>query len=456
MYLTTLTLAALVAAVGIALLLRRSCDFLLSLHLVQFWVLVFLFEGVSLLIADSAYTIEVFILAVTVCLAYMVVFALGFQVIHALTTRSDLPDDPVFETALNRLRPKHVFLVLGVWLAFKTYLVVKYGEVGFNILATRQAIGADVLDVALNSMLTYPAVGGFVVLLIRWGWGLDRRNLLAIALAFGFLLLYVLTGEVSGVRRFIIALSVIVLLSMGYARGFRVSAKQALWLVVLAGVVAMLSQFYLNVRGNLSDRRVQVLMRSGEPSAIAEGFQLLFDPNLRGSPASLRENLQERYSPFTVVYDITFLQLDSSRSTNGQIWAQSFANAVPFFLVPDKQNVNADQILASVFGFPLVDLPAGVLALSQAEFSFPGILLAPGPYLLMFLWGYILLRSRNPLVLLAAIGTITLGAAAVEEVFDTFIVALRDLLVIVCLAKAFELVWNCLPRRGPLGSNART
>jgi hypothetical protein len=204
-------------------------------------------------------------------------------------------------------------------------------------------------------------------------------------------------------------------------------------------------EYYQHIRVNGTDPQVIKLFAEGD---IVEGVVAYMTLPEEDDAGVTYRNLQERPGPFEILYAITQQQVDTRRMTWGAATRQSFINVIPSAVFPEKETVNVDVILAQAFDWEVIDLPIGVLAMFQSDWSWAAYLVTP--VLLAFLiqgYSMLLLWSESYLVRLLFLAVCILTTTYVEEVFDAILINARDILPMVLLIGMVGLL-KPRPNRG--------
>jgi hypothetical protein len=402
---------------------RPSSNRWVALHLVLFWAFVAVYSAVALLTREvEEYEPLLFLLTHAIVLAYIGLFA-SFS--RLLRWRFPAPG-AMLSPALGQDDWQLAFWLL-CWLLFKAYLYPRYGLHSFELLRVREDIGASYWEASVNRLLGFPALGALLVFLLRAARSprtLLRPHLTGPAVA--FFVLFGMTNEVAGARRFFCALLVWIAHSLAQDRALRTRLQH----LAVAGVVLLaalaFSEYFQRIRHNLQP---ELGTPVGDPLTDVIG---LLVPGSDETGQTLL-NLQVREHPFDVLYRVTEAQVAHGKGTGGALVAQAWADTMPAALHPGKGFVDHDVILAGAYGLAGSDIAAVPLVSLQSDFSWMGCLLAPLLYLL-FLWVYCWKQARPPggsgLVALSAAAAAFLTVFRVEDGLESLFVTFRDFAIL--------------------------
>ncbi len=429
-----LTIAITFGVLGLfpLLLSLRRISLPLAVHLTLFWLLMFAYEIGSQIINEASYNPGIFLLVNMLLLLYMALLAWLGRINYSPAR------DPII-AAVQQFHPHQIFLFLIPWILFRIHLIAKYGIFGGLLPSHRQLIGATYLELAIDVLFTYAALGGFFAYAVKLGYDFRRSFKCSVSFVWvSWFLLYLVTGPPQGGRRFTLTAILAVLLPVIYRSDFRIRIRTVI--VMGLGVVAAIvsTEFYQMIRpvqGYVKQFQTEGTL--GTP-AVSSILLALATPQQEGySP--LVENLKERPTLVSFLYMMTSRQLEDLKLAHGSLMRQALYNAVPAILLASKEAVNSDEILARLFDIDPIDYPAGILAEFQAEFFIAAYLLTPLLYLgVLVLYGKVLPRhySRSDLFRVCVIGASFLTAMYVEDLLPTVLVNIRDLLVIWTLGAA--------------------
>jgi hypothetical protein len=398
---------------------RRTFSLWISLHLVLFLCFVVLFNLAALLLGEVRYGAGLFF-AVN---ALLVVYLAGLAGLGRLL-RAHLASNHEQVEVLARVAEWQLVGWLLLWLAFKAYLYPRYGLHSFQLLRVRDAVGIPYWEAALNALLGFPALGAFLAFLLRVAGSpreLLKAHLTAPALA--FFLLFGLTNEVEGTRRFFAALLVWMAIGVCQSRGFRLRPRHLVLAGALLAAAVGFSEYFQRIRGNM----VAMTTATGSGESLP-AFARYLAPRGETSVLTL-ENLHERDNPFRLLYQVTGLQLARGAGTGGALTLQALANAAPAVAVLDKSYVTHDDLLVSAYGLDGNDLTAVPLLSLQSDFSLLGYLLAPLLYVgLVWVYTKALAGAGRDLsmVALGAAGAAFLTVFRVEDGVETLLITLRN------------------------------
>jgi hypothetical protein len=412
------------------------------LHALLFWAFIVAFHVITVFVLAPQYDLMMYLLVQTLLTVYLGIFL----VTSASWGASDL---------LGRIRaiPYSVILVVLLpWLAFKCYLLGRYGLASFSLLALRAQIDAFYWEAVLNSLFWYFALGGFLAFVIRAASDAKAFGQLPVLMASTAVFVFAsVFGEVGGARRFILTVAALGILTLvARQRPLRVRTLMTMVLILVLSLIAV--EYYQHIRVNATDPQVMTLLAEGE---IAEGIvAYLALPEDDDATVTYR-NFQERVSPFEILYAISAQQIDHRRLLWGAATRQSFINVIPSIFYPEKETINADAVLAEAFDWEPIDLPTGVLAMFQADWSWVAYLITPVlfAYLIRGYSGLLLWSDNHFLRLLFLAGTV-LTATYVEEVFDAILINVRDILPLVLLIGGVVLLKSISSRGRRAGLSA--
>jgi hypothetical protein len=419
------SLAMIFAVVDFLLILLAVATLRLNLfavlHALLFWAFIVAFHVITAFVLEPQYDLMIYLLVQTLLTVYLGIFL--------MTSASwEAPD------VLERIRgtPYSVILVtLLPWLTFKCYLLGRYGLASFSLLAFRTQIDAFYWEAALNSLFWYFALGGFLAFVIRVASDAKAFRQLPVLMASAAVFVFASAfGEVGGARRFILTVAALGILTLvARERFLRVRTLMTTVLILVLSLIAV--EYYQHIRVNATDPRVIALMAEGE---IAEGIVAYLTLPEDDDPTVTYRNFQERVSPFEILYAMSAQQIDGGPLLWGAATQQSFINVIPSILYPEKETINADTVLAQAFDWEPIDLPTGVLAMFQADWSWMAYLITPVLFAYV-IRGYstLLLWSDNHFVRLLFLAGTVLTATYVEEVLDAILINARDILPLVLL-----------------------
>lgn len=397
----------------------------ITLHAVVFWAVIVVFNGVSTWTLDARYDTTTYLLVHTLVLFYLVVVLAS----GVLLKRSVIG-------AIESIPNRAINVCVGLWLAFRLYLLSKYGVASFNLLAFREDVGASYWEAALISMLWYLAFGALLAFVVKAAIRPRILFTLQVLPAVAVLIFAVLFNEVAGARRLLFVLLALGGLVAIYHHGFR---WKPLFLSVIACIpLVAAAEYYQRIRTNIVDEQVVEAIQDGNWITALRQY-------IGGEQSSSTlENLQERFSPFKVLYVITEQQLDRGTTTNGRLIAQSFENVAPALLAPNKEVRNADEQLAEAFdALPRTDLPSGTLAMLQSDMHFLAYLISP-LFITFLIWAYSrLMLTDSPTLRIAFLGLAIGAAQSIEHLMDSLLVSARDAIVLVAfiwIARSMHVV----------------
>jgi hypothetical protein len=376
----------------------------------------------------------VYVLVHTLLAIYLAVFlVVGTLVFKANDTK------PFLDTIAAI--PKSVLsLCLTLWLGFRLYLLSKYGLASFNLLAVRELTDASYVDIGINTLLWYIALGSFLSFVIKAS--LDLRtlwNLFLVVLSSAFFIFAVVFNEMGSARRFLIQLLFLVtLVLLSKQQRLLPQPKTILTTMLFALMLFGLAEYFQQIRENhLNLPEIIPLMNQGE---FIEAAVLYLTPTLESENAlATLDNIQIRFGPFQVLYEITVRQVDRWAMTYGAVVIQSVLNVTPSLAVTNKEYVNADHIIAEAFDLEDVDLPTGILASLQSDFSFFGFLVAPLVIaLLLRLYGKGINKTDNHILQIVFLSAAGLTASYVEEVPDAIFTNAREVCVFITIVFVFR------------------
>ena len=334
----------------------------------------------------------------------------------------------------TRIDNRLLYVLIFIYVIFKIYILDRYGLEGIYAIAFQKETNIPYSLLSINSIVTYPALGAFVVLLIKIGKNI-KFILHPLPLISGILyfIFFILFNEISGARRIFIFLLIFLFLIWIHERKYRPTFKILFVVILLLFLGNAFSDYYQKIRGNMGNRYINSLMLSGGEN-IFEGIYLFITES---SPEyySTAENLRVRYSPFWVIYQINYAQMTNFNFTYGSIIAQSIENVIPSFLYPSKKVINADKMLSDEYNLIVDDLPSGVLSMFQSDLLFIGFVITPIIYILLFLLYNRIMRMyfNNDFIFITIISLLLLTSFHVESLFDSMLVNLRDFLTILVL-----------------------
>jgi hypothetical protein len=398
---------------------RRTFSLWISLHLVLFVAFVVLFNLAALVVADLRYEPPLFLAVNALVFVYLAVLAGLGRVL-----RTHLPSNGAQLAALDRVPEWQLWMWLLLWLAFKAYLYPRYGLHSFQLLRVRDSVGIPYWEAALNALLGFPALGAFLAFLLRAARSphvLLKVHLAAPALA--FFVLFGLTNEVEGTRRFFAALLVWTAIGTCHAARFRLRPRHVALSAGLLAAAVGFSEYFQRIRGNM----VPMTSSSGTGESLP-GFVRYLAPRPEAAVLTL-ENLHERDNPFRLLYQVTGLQATYRAGTGGALTLQALANVAPALAVEGKSYVSHDDILVATYGLDGNDVTAVPLLSLQSDFSYLAYLLTPLLYVgLVWVYAAALVRGAGggSLVALGAAGAAFLTVFRVEDGVETLLITLRN------------------------------
>jgi hypothetical protein len=339
------------------------------------------------------------------------------------------------------MSPTGLWLLMTIGLGIKAYLLVKYGVIAFALLSTPDTSVTSV-DTTINTLMMYPATGAFwatSILLACVPRMVLHRPMLFITWTLFFLWPLLGFGELGGGRRFIMITVMLAGLAAWAHRGCRVSPRAIISVAAVSTATFSLLIFFQAIRTNLGPETIAMLNSRDLGLMTTAVIQYLTPPADVGG--IFERNLRERFSPFSVLYDLTDQQIQRLEGggqvlANGTIVAQAFYNVVPRAALATKETVNADELLARLFDFPNIDLPAGLVAFAQAElFAFAYVVTPLVTLLLLGLYARWFRRcaGRNLILQASVLSVLVLTSTYVEAVADSLLADARHLLVIAVL-----------------------
>ncbi len=427
--------------VGFLLILFVTLKFrpnpVFALHAIVFWTFVVAFNTVSTWVNDASYEADIYLLVHLLLFTYLSIYLV---LVRVFSNPSD--SDRLF-FSIRAISTKTLVVCMSLWLFFRIYLLLKYGVASFQLLAVRQDVDASYLEASLNTLLLYLALGAFFAFVVRAGSDLrsvlNPMTALLSASVFVFVCLF---SELLSSRRFMLSILILLGLVLIYRQKESVPRPRILLVVGLLGLMTVgMAEFYQQIRFNLYEAEFIALVSQSDLLSIGQAILLYFTtaPTVQhtivpvDSFATL-ENLQERFSPFQVLYVITARQVSELTVTGGALVAQSFHNVIPAIFLSEKENINADHIIAEVFDLEDTDLPTGILVSLQSELAWLAFLVTPVlMFLLIWMYKRLLVVTRSRTLQLVCLGLSVLTASYIEALLDAVLVNLRDLLVLIVI-----------------------
>jgi hypothetical protein len=415
----------------------KKVSFIVILHIAMFALYILLYQIVSCFKIDNQYDTTQIIITDILLIVYVMCLYFFSHKKYLISA-----DDVL--RIVNTISVRYITYIIIIWTIFKIYLISKYGIQAMSALTFREDIGVSYLEILIDSLLTYPAVGAFFIYVIKLAYEPKKNfNLFTLMLWLLFLIVYGLFP--GGARRFIAFIALMYLFFYFHKKDYTIgSFKNIVAPIIVVVVILLAFEGYQEVRNNLD-------ISTGQEISISQAYKLLTTTS--DDYQSLDENLEERPSPYPLIYEITTEQLDGIKLANGAIFTQSLLNVIPSIIFRNKQYINIDNVLADVFNFPPVDLCTTLVVLMQSELWLFGYILAPLVMVVLFRSGTIAIFrcEEYPALSLSLLGFVLLTAFQIETTLDTIINGIRDLallFVVVVLANIFINFLKLRPRPG--------
>lgn len=403
---------------------KQNPAFFIALHLLAFWAFIIFFNLISMTSNDFGFNIFEFLFINVLLLTYIVLF----PIIYLRFNWKFLNNKRFIEYLIN-VETRIISILLTAWVVFKFYLIFKYGIYSFFLLWFREEMQIPYWEVALNSLLLYPALGAFFVLLAKAVYRIKFLfNPFVLIPALFFFLFTVIFNEIAGSRRFVVFLGFWIVLVYLYKTKLKFNLKLIVFLILFGGLSLAFAQYFQLIRENTFDPNIQTLLYSDAPGDVLLAIQtILTEPNKYY--ASTEENLQTRFSPFIVLYSINHSQFTTFTFTYGKLLKQSVENVLPAILVPGKEYINADDIICETYHYPKDDLPSGVLASLQSDFFLFGFFIAPFIYFWFFYFYNFMINkyyTKSKFIVLTSFAMLIFTSLYTESLIDSMLVNIRD------------------------------
>lgn len=401
----------------------NKINFFVALNLVMFWLLCIVYHIFGIVHYSWQYSFADLFITNMLILVYIFIFLLMTKYVKVMSFEE-------FEKVISEFSPRYLHAVLLIYLAFKAYLISKYNLLAANLLANDSILGAHFLEVLLDTLLTYPALGAFFLIIARMSFNFRANfKVISLILCTNFALFHsVVPG---GARRF--AASVILFCIFIIFR----KRRNLHWLKAISVLTACIVMFfafsvgYQKIRGNF-----ELTHKVTNIDKLVDISTMIFLPTAHYN--QLRENFIERESPYKLFYKITYHQMRDLKIANGLIFSQSFYNAIPEVLLQEKGYLNIDTELSAMYGLNKKDLGPTMISILQSELSFIAYVVSPIVYLLLFkALTLVVSNVRNAaLFKLSILGLLFLLVFNVETSLTAIITGIRNLLLIgiICLA----------------------
>ena len=390
----------------------------------------------------NSYDYGFYVATNVVVFLYLVLLVIGLVVVK----RYVLTDQELVDLAV-RISNKWLVLAPLSWIAFKAYLVTKYGASAFVIL--RQASGDEVSfqyaawwEMPVETYIGVFAIGASVAyaikcISIRGYW---KKLLIAIPFILFFTAYLFLHEAGVGPRRFVVLLAMIVLVAMAHrARKSPVDYLCQRWksVLVILIVVFSFSFYYQAIRSNFHDPEIMENLLTNNPLKFAAGVRKFFQPSAEISSTTkfLRDG------PFNILYRVIEARGEGSSGTEGEIIKESMLGVIPRILLGQKKRfVHADELFESRMSItpkgPYLksDIATNILAIFIADFGF--LLLFVPPFIILggLVFATFLIRNRQlswgPFSLFW-ISMMFVFASMVETDFGSVLVTLRNAMFVI-------------------------
>jgi hypothetical protein len=418
------------------IILRFRPHPLLSLHALLFWAYLIALNNVHVWTEAAVYYDSlIYFLLHLLLLIYLTVFL--------LLSINRLPSQEFFRT-IRDLPIGSLAGCLWAWLAVRIWLLFTYGMASFNLLAVRDLIEASYIDTALNVFMGIIALGAFLAVVVKLG--LQQRSVLhpwVIVPASVFFLFACLFNELGSARRFLLLLFFLLVLTvMSQQRNLWPTPKTILSGVLSAMVLFGMSEYYQQIRHNAENLpEVIPLINQGDISSIMEAAAIYFTPATENDNAlATIDNLEIRFGPMQSLYDLTAYQVEHLKTTHGAVLAQALINAMPSFLLRNKDYVNTDHVIAEAFEMEDTDLPTGILACLQSEVAWFAYFISPALILLLIrVYSAALVKTYSIILRIVFLCMGGLTASYLEEVPDGILGNLRDVALFVVVVFALRV-----------------
>lgn len=397
--------------------------------------------------SETQYEVAVYVAAHLVAVTYLVLFNLGVLWLRG----SRVSDYPLVVTIVT-IKDSLWHGTLVLWIAWQAYLIGKYGIVNLYVFKAYSAgagTGYDLtyFDQVASSMLTTLALGAVLVYLTKlvsirgYRFGFVRLTLVGVFLC-TFL---VFGGATLGVRRTVLFLALFALIvHVVLRRGHMFHWFRQKWRHVFLAVISVwtFAIYYQKIRVNFDDPEIAGLILSGSPREQFVGAMRYAIP--QAEPPAGESAAMLRLGPFDLIYGL----VETDQTLWGDLLWLSIQTVVPRLVMPNKPDVNVDEMIADRLGvvppgdYLVPDLSTSVLAVFIADFGYGGVILAAGlmAVALVLLTRVIPRAKHHPLVLLGVLAMWFQQAANVEGDIVAVLAGLRDVLLLVLIVLPLDWV----------------
>lgn len=406
--------------------------FLIAVHLLGFWINILLYGAISVAIHEINYDLSILLLTLLLILSYIICF-------YVLSPKlKKAYNDPIF-AVINQIPRWAIQTTLITWLLAKVYLYYKFGIHGFWMLAYREKIGANEIEIIVNTILSHLAFGAVTIFTVKIGMSIRETlkdpftTLLWMLSLLIFSFLYADLGL--GARRTLIIVWVMLLLSIIYSNK-KIKIKH-----ILIGSLATLVLINLAIL-------YQNTIRPTIGSTAHLGYISLERTPLSGITGFIGE---ERYAPIWLLYQVTSEQIDNLRLGQGRLLKHAIMNTIPRAFSPEKHYVDQDELLWGMYNVPVTDLPTTFLVSFQAEISFLAYIIVPAMLILLYkiyIWLLFYFRGISGLLTMVILGNIIMILQSIEASIDTIFVTIRNTLILFLLFFGFYLIKHIIYKPG--------